>query len=162
METLYDCKGGRISVWPSGGCLPALGSLRHFPVAIIVARPLTEGSMQIVPFVYLRNVSDRPLLASRKDGDIDGLRIAKAQTVEGVVQTLLDGETTISLAPNGDAYLPLFLPRNAEAIEPENMMAVEIRWRFAQPRIWRVDRSINVAIRKRDLEMLIGGHLEVE
>jgi hypothetical protein len=93
---------------------------------------------------------------------MDGLRIAKGQTVEGVVQTLLDGETTISLAPNGDVYLPLFLPRNAEAIEPENMMAVEIRWRFAQPRIWRVDRSINVAIRKRDLENLLEGYLQAE
>jgi hypothetical protein len=121
-----------------------------------------EDSMQIVPFVYLRNVSDRPLLASWKDGNRDGLRIAKAQTAERVVRTLFNGETTVSLGPHGEAYLPLFLPRDKEAIEPENMMEMEIKWRFAQPRIWRVDRSVSVAIRKSDLEKLIDGYLKAE
>ena len=118
--------------------------------------------MQIVPFVYLRNVSDRPLLASWKDGNRDGLQIAKAQTAEGVVRKLLNGETTVSLGPHGEAYLPLFLPRDKEVIEPENMMEMEIKWRFAQPRIWRVDRSITVGIRKRDLEKFIDGYLKAE
>jgi hypothetical protein len=115
-----------------------------------------------MPFIYLRNVSDRPLLISWKHGDQNGLRIAKAQTILGVVQTLFDGEATLALGPNGEAYLPLFWPRDKEAIDPENMMEVKIKWRFAQPRIWRVDRSIPVAIRKRDLEHLIDGYLKAE
>lgn len=164
MESLYEVAKaiGSASGFLAASLLLWDRYVKHFPVAIIVARPLMEGSVQIVPFVYLRNVSDRPLLASWKDGNRNGLRIAKAQTAEGVVQTLFDGETTVALGPHGGAYLPLFLPREKEAIEPENMMEVEIKWRFAQPRIWRVDRSITVAIRKRDLENLIDGYLKAE
>jgi hypothetical protein len=67
-----------------------------------------------------------------------------------------------ALGPQAEAYLPLFWPREKEAIEPENMMEMKIKWRFAQPRIWRVDRSIPVAIRKRDQENLINGYRKAE
>jgi len=33
-------------------------------VAIIVALPLIDGSQQIVPFLFLKNASDRPILVS--------------------------------------------------------------------------------------------------
>jgi hypothetical protein len=164
MESLYEIVKavGSVSGILAGIFLLWDRCIKHFPVAIIVARPLTEGSAHIVPFIYLRNVSDRPLLVSWKDGDRNGLRIAKDQTAEGVVQTLFDGETTIALGPQAEAYLPLFWPREKEAIEPENMMEMKIKWRFAQPRIWRVDRSIPVAIRKRDLKNLINGYRKPE
>jgi hypothetical protein len=135
--------------------------VKHFPVAIIVARPLIPHSQQISPFVYLRNVSDRPILISWKDG-IEGLRVAKAQTAEGVVRTLFEGETTISLGPQAEAYLPLFLPRDRDEIDPDNMMELELKWRFAQPRVWRVDRRLPVTIRKSDLEKLIDGYMNTE
>lgn len=135
--------------------------VKHFPVAIIVPRPLMEGSREIMPFVYLRNVSDRPVLISWENG-VEGLRVAKAQTVEGVVETLFEGRTTISLGPQAEAYLPLFQPSNRDEIADDNMMEMEMKWRFAQPRIWRADRRLPVSIRKSDLQKMIDGYLDQE
>ncbi|KYH01705.1 hypothetical protein [Bradyrhizobium sp. DOA1] len=134
--------------------------VKHFPVAVIVARPLMPGSRQIVPFLLVKNSSDRPILVSWKDGDRSKMRVAKGQSVEGVLQTMFDGETTISLGASGEAVLPVFRPGNYDCIDPENQMELRLHWKFAQPRIWKTDRSIVVSIKKRDLDRLLGGYLE--
>lgn len=68
MESLYEIVKavGSVSGILAGIFLLWDRCIKHFPVAIIVARPLMEGSVQIVPFVYLRNVSDRPLLVMER------------------------------------------------------------------------------------------------
>jgi len=134
--------------------------IKHFPVAVIVATPFMEGSKNIVPILLIRNVSDRPILLSWKDGKLDQLRVGKEQSLEGVVRSVLNGETPVSLGPHAEARFPLFHPRNYDAIDADNVLEMIIKWRFAQPRIWKVDRTLNVWIRKRDLEALLEGYLE--
>ncbi|WP_441280126.1 hypothetical protein [Bradyrhizobium sp. 63_E2_N1_3] len=133
---------------------------KHVPVAVIVARPLMAGSRQIVPFLYLKNPSDRPILVSWKDGDHRKMRVAKGQSLEGVLQTMFDGDTTISLDGGAEAVLPIFRPREYDAISAESQIELCLRWKFAQPRIWKVDRSIVASIRKIDLDQLVEGYYE--
>jgi hypothetical protein len=135
---------------------------KHYPVAIIVARPLIDGSRQIVPFLHLKNSSDRPLLVSWSDGDLHKMRVGKGQTLDGILQTLLGGETTISLGPNGDALFPLFKPGAYDIIDVENQIELILRWKFAQPLVWRRVRPLVVSITKRDLDHLIDGYFERE
>jgi hypothetical protein len=59
---------------------------KHFPVAIIVARPLSHGSSQIVPFLLVKNVSDRPILITWNAGDSSRLRLAKDQSARGIMR----------------------------------------------------------------------------
>jgi hypothetical protein len=131
---------------------------KHYPVAIIVARPLTEGSATIVPSLLLKNLSERPILLSWADGNYTQLRIAKGQSVRAIMMSLFDGQTTIALSPKAEATLPLFKPSNYDDIDPENMLNLAIRWQFAQPIIWREPRTLWVRIRKRDLDALVEGY----
>jgi hypothetical protein len=95
---------------------------KHYPVAFIETRPLMEGSQNIVPFLFLKNVSARPILLSWPDGEIGKLRIAKDQSLHGVVRSLSSGETTIALSPQAEALLPIYKPQAFEEIDPENML----------------------------------------
>jgi hypothetical protein len=67
--------------------------VKHVPVAIIVARPLVEGSQQIAPFLLIKNASDRPVLLYWDNGDRTKLRVARDQTVRGTVESLVDGQS---------------------------------------------------------------------
>ncbi|UFW82886.1 hypothetical protein BjapCC829_23135 [Bradyrhizobium barranii] len=162
MDTLYEIAK---AVGAASGLL-AISLLlwdryvKHVPVAVIVARPLMAGSRQIVPFLHLKNPSDRPILVSWKDGDHRKMRVAKGQSLEGVLQTMFEGDTTISLDAGADAVLPIFKPRDYDNISPENQMELCLRWKFVQPRIWKVDRSIVASIKKIDLDRLIEGYRE--
>jgi hypothetical protein len=133
---------------------------KHYPVAFIEARPLIEGSQNIVPFLFLKNVSERPILLSWTDGDAAKLRIGRDQSSRGIMRTLFDGETTIALSPQGEAVLPMFRPQAYEVIDPENMMELDLRWQFAQPVLWRAPRKLRIKIRKRDLDDMIDGYIE--
>jgi len=133
--------------------------IKHFPSAIIVARPLMEGSAQIVPFLLIKNISDRPILVSWDDGDTTRLRIARDQSAQGMVHTLFCGQTVISLGPMREASLPVLRPGTYEQIDPENFLEIDLRWRFAQPRLWKVDRHLRVALRKLDLDAMIEGYI---
>ncbi|OPY95757.1 hypothetical protein A5906_07250 [Bradyrhizobium sacchari] len=162
MDTLYEIAK---AVGAASGLL-AISLLlwdryvKHVPVAVVVARPLMAGSRQIAPFLHLKNPSDRPILVSWNNGDYRKMRVAKGQSLEGVLQTMFDGETTISLDGGAEAVLPIFKPRDYDDISSESQIELCLRWKFAQPRIWKVDRSIVASIRKIDLDQLIDGYYE--
>ncbi|MCK1661268.1 hypothetical protein [Bradyrhizobium sp. 151] len=162
MDTLYEIAK---AVGAASGLL-AISLLlwdrytKHFPVAVIVARPLIPSSRQIVPFLHIKNSSDRPILVSWRDGDRSRMRVAKGQSLDGVLQTMFDGETTISLGASGEAVLPVFRPVDYDSIDSETQIELCLHWKFAQPRVWKADRSIVVSIKKNDLERLIEGYLE--
>ncbi|UQD69335.1 hypothetical protein JEY40_25320 [Bradyrhizobium japonicum] len=162
MDTLYEIAKaiGSVSGLVAIGVLLWDRYVKHFPVAVIVARPLMPGSRQIVPFLHVKNSSDRPILVSWKDGDRSKMRVARGQSIDGVLQTMFDGATTISLGASGEAVLPVFRPGDYDRIDPENQIELCLHWKFAQPRIWKADRSIVVSIRKIDLDRLIDGYLE--
>jgi hypothetical protein len=132
---------------------------KHYPVALIVARPLVDGSRNIVLFLAVKNVSDRPILFSWNAGDSTKLRLAKDQSIEGIVRSLVYDQTTISIGPQGDVSLPVLKPGNYDDIDLENYMEIELSWKFTQPLVWTRERPLRVSIRKRDLENLIEGYM---
>jgi hypothetical protein len=68
---------GSISGILAAGFLIRDRYVKHFPLAIIVARPLMHGSINIQPFLFVKNVSDRPILVSWENPrDQNQLRIA--------------------------------------------------------------------------------------
>ena len=131
---------------------------KHYPMAFIEARPLVEGGNHIASFLVLKNVSQRPISVSWTDGQSDQLIVAKDQSAESIFRYLCEGETTISLAPQDEAVLPLLKPQTYGQIDAENMMEVELLWRFAQPLLWQSPRRLPVRIKKRDFEALIEGY----
>lgn len=131
---------------------------KHFPLAIIVAQPLMPGSQNIVLFLGVANFSDRPILVSWKNKDVTRFRIGKSQSVRGVLETLFEDETTVALGPKQEVFLPLFKPTNFDNIDPDNPLEINLRWRFAQPRIWTADRKIRVWVRKRDLDHMVNNY----
>jgi hypothetical protein len=132
--------------------------VKHVPMAIIVARPLIDGSQQIVPFLFLKNASDRPILVSW-DNDRTKLLVAKDQTLQGIF-SYLSGETLISLGSEAEVFLPVLKPSTYNEIDSDNRMELELRWRFAQPRFWVADRRLRISLRKRDLEGMIDGFMD--
>jgi hypothetical protein len=133
--------------------------VKHFPVAIILARPFIDGSQQIVPFLLIKNVGDRPILISWDNGDRSKLCVAKDQSVRGMLHTFGHDQTVVSLGPGLETYLPVLKPSNYEEIDPDNMLELHLRWKFAQPRVWRVDRRISVSLCKRDFDNMIDGYI---
>src|SRR5581483_7482919 len=132
---------------------------KHHPVALFEAHPLVEGGSKIEVFVRLKNVSDRPVLLSWPNSQGRGLYIARNDSAEGIMNYLSEGETTIALSSQGEKVFPLLRPSAYSEIDSENMMELEIRWQIAQPIVWRKPRMLRVAIRKRDFEALIEGHI---
>jgi hypothetical protein len=133
--------------------------VKHVPVAIIVARPLIDGSQQIVPFLFLKNASDRPILVSW-DNDRTKLRVGKDQSSRAILRSLGEDQTVVSLGPEAEAYLPVFKPNTYEEIDPDNVMELQLRWRFAQPRIWVAERRLRISLCKRDFEEMIDGFID--
>jgi hypothetical protein len=133
---------------------------KHFPVAIMLARPLIDGSREIVPFLLIKNVSDRPILISWDNGDRANLRVAKDQSIDGIVHSLSDGQTVVSLGPEAEAYLPVLKPGNYVEIDPDNVLELHLKWKFAQPRVWMADRQLTVSLRKRDFDNMIEGFMD--
>jgi hypothetical protein len=132
---------------------------KHYPVAVIEARPLIEGGANIGHFLFLKNVSDRPILLSWTDGQTDRLKIARDHSARNIMRSLFAGETTIALAPQAATRLPVIKPRMYADVDPENILQLEIRWQFAQPILWRKARSLWVRIRKADFEALVDGYV---
>jgi hypothetical protein len=111
---------------------------KHFPIAIIVARPVMPGSVNVNHRLLLKNVSDRPILITWEHGDRTQLRVAKDDSIHGVVRSQLRGETVVALDAGDEVFL---------------------RWRFAQPRVWKPDRTIPISIRKRDFDAMVDAYL---
>src|SRR5436190_16240467 len=103
--------------------------IKNRPVALIVARPLVPESRRILHFLYVKNVSDRPILVSWQNrSEKNRLRIGKDQTISGIVDVMHEDETIVSLGPKAEAYLPLIRPGNYAEIDPDNLLEVTLRW----------------------------------
>ena len=154
METLFDIVKtvGALSGLFASAVLIWDRYAKHLPVAIIVARPLSHGSSQIVPFLLVKNVSDRPILITWNAGDSSRLRLAKDQSARAILRGIIDDETIISLGPESEALLVLFKPSAYDEIDAENSLEIDIRWKFAQPRIWNAERRI--------IDNMLDGHIE--
>jgi hypothetical protein len=132
---------------------------KHFPVAIIVARPLTSASVNIVHRLSLQNVSDRPVLITWEHSDRAQLRVAKDDSIHGIVKSQLEGETVIAVEAGEEFLLPILKPSNYDDIDRDNVLQIRLRWRFAQPRVWKSDRTILVSIKKRDFDSMVDAYM---
>jgi hypothetical protein len=112
-----------------------------------------------VHFLLIKNVSDRPILVSWEKGDANKLRIARSQSVRGVVETMVGTEIVVALGPEIKVVLPLFKPGNYDRIAPDDILEIDLHWRFAQPRIWKRDRTIHVRISKRDFDYMVDNYI---
>jgi hypothetical protein len=133
--------------------------VKHFPLAIIVARPVMPGSRNIVPSLYVKNVSDRPILILWSNEDATQLRIGRDQSEHGLISAMLEDETIVALGPASETYLPLIRPGNYDEIDADNVLQIGLRWRFAQPRIWKADRKIRVWVLKRNLDFMVNHYV---
>jgi hypothetical protein len=133
--------------------------VKHFPLAIFVARPLMPGSQNVVPFLFIKNVSDRPILVTSERGGPSEFTIARDQTLRGVITSIVADKVIVVVDAGGEAYLPVFKPKAFAEIDPWNMMELSLRWRFAQPVLWRPDRNLRVSIKKADFELMIENYM---
>jgi hypothetical protein len=133
--------------------------VKHFPLAIIVPRPIVPYSQNIEPFLFLKNLSDRPILISWANSDPARLRIAKDHSVRGIVKSIVGDETVIALGAGTEVLLPVMRPRSYAEIDADNMLEMNLRWRFAQPMVWKVDRNLPISIRKRDFDSMVENYM---
>ena len=132
---------------------------KHFPVAIIVAQPIIPGSVNISHRLYLKNVSDRPILISWEHGGMNQLRVAKDRSTHGILRSQRKGKTIVSLDAGTEVFLPILKPSNYNEIDPDNSLQIALRWRFAQPRVSKPDRVIPVWIKKRDFDNIVDAYM---
>jgi hypothetical protein len=150
---------GSISGLLTGAFLVRDRYIKHFPLAIIVGRPLMPGSRNIEPYLYVKNVSDRPILVLWENNDPTQLRIGKDQSFDGLVEAMSEDETVIALGPATEAFLPVIRPSNYDDVDPNNVLEIHPRWRFAQPRVWKADRKIPVWVLKRNLDYMVNNYM---
>jgi len=87
------------------------------------------------------------------------LRVAKDDSIHGVVRSQVRGETVVALDAGDEVFLPILKPSNYDEIDADNVLQIALRWRFAQPRVWKPDRTIPISIRKRDFDAMVDAYL---
>jgi len=125
------------------------------PSAVVLARPIMEGSKTLVPVLAVRNISNRPIIMRWRHGPGPGFRLAKNDTSRGVIETLFAGDATATIDPEATRIFHLLKPNDYDEIDPDNVIELEITWKFAQPIILQTERRIRIAIRKSNLEALV-------
>ncbi|WEZ83514.1 hypothetical protein P6U16_01260 [Rhizobium sp. 32-5/1] len=136
--------------------------MRHAPLAYVVTTPFMEHGSRYA-YVRIDNRSPRPILISWPSGIQDNrFTIGKDHSSRSIVEALLDGERAIAVDGNSTRDLVLLKPPNFGSMPLEGEADVVIRWRFAQPLIWKRERSITVRISKGDLLLLLDEKPNVE
>ena len=125
------------------------------PSAIVLAQPVMAGSKNLTPILAIRNVADRPIIVSWRHGPDTGFRLAKDDSVKGIVQTMFPGEATAIVEPDSTRHFHLLKPGNYDEISQENVIDLQMCWKFAQPIVWQARRKIRLSIRKADLEAML-------
>lgn len=125
---------------------------RMTPAAVVVMRPVSEGGRVLSPHLSIRNPADRPILVRWENGSRQGrFSLAKDWSTRSIVVSALGGETTAVVDAGETKEFPLHKPEDAGRIDPDNLIEVDLYWRFAQPKIWKRDRRIRVALPKRSM-----------
>ncbi|WP_050420301.1 hypothetical protein [Bradyrhizobium tropiciagri] len=134
---------------------------KHYPTAIMVAGPLIEGSSNITHFLWLKNYSERPIIVSWQH-ESNHLHLAKDDSARSIMHSVLPGESAVSLGPNAETQLRVIKPSNHDSIDPDNSLELRLRWRFAQPIIWKADRTIRIWMRKRDFDDMTENYVKAQ
>ncbi|TYR32090.1 hypothetical protein FY036_13480 [Mesorhizobium microcysteis] len=157
METLWDTIQGVGAIVGLATGLFVLWDrvFRFSPTAIVVVRPLLPGGMPKGTYLQISNPSDRPIIVSWRAGmRPNEFSIAEDHQTRSIVAALLEGGRSTVIDPASHRELLLLKPSNVDVIDPDNTIECEIYWRYAQPKIWKRDRRLSVAISKRSMMIL--------
>lgn len=147
---------GSIVGFVTGGFVIWERFFRYQPSAFVVAKPLIPGGAQKACYLRVVNRSERPILFSWPTGMEDNaLRIASDHSTRSIVKSLLHGEKAVALDGGEEAIFPILKPGNWHALDLDQTMETLVRWRFAQPMIWKRDRTFRVSISKRSYLLLL-------
>lgn len=131
---------------------------KHYPIAIIISKPIFEPGGDAFSKLRLTNPSDRPMLVSWEMGMRNGLfSIAKDDALKNIIISALPGTATIVLDAGETRELELMRPDNIGDIDDDNRIECELMWWFAQPILWQRSRRLRVGMRKRDYLLLAPG-----
>jgi hypothetical protein len=128
---------------------------RHSPTAVLVTRPLIPGGHTKGVYLQVTNRADRPILLSWENGLAPGrFGIARDHSIEAIVVSTLEGRSTIVLDSGEVKELLVLRPPDRHRIDPENYVGCELFWAYAQPKLWKPDRRIRVAVPMKSLRAL--------
>lgn len=130
---------------------------RHTPQAIVVSRPLMEGSSNIVARLAIKNLASRPIVISWENGAANHLRLAVDDSIHGIVSSLFEGRKVLAINAEETREFVILRPYNFPDINPDDWLYMRLNWKFAQPILWQPMRKIMVALQKHDFELLDGG-----
>ena len=133
---------------------------RHYPQALFSPKPLGGFGRQTV-MLSVSNRSDRPMLVKFENGSVNGhFRAARDDSSHAIITATLPGETWIPIDAGDTRTFPLLKPPNYEHLGDDSQIALRLWWRFAQPILWRGDRSIQMSIEKSTYQRLIEDRIQ--
>jgi hypothetical protein len=129
----------------------------QFPTAIMIGAPL-GGFGQRASYLRITNRSDRPILLwFDTTDDASQFRIAIDHSARSIISSVMRGTTIFTLDPKEERDFPVINSPNFVETHIDSQIEARLRWRFAQPILWRAERRLVVSITKRDYLALIDG-----
>lgn len=129
---------------------------RRIPVAIVVPRKAFALGRDLAQFVQIKNPSDRPLIVTFLDNEAQNeLRVMMDSSIRSAVVAAMGRSAETIIDAGERVEFRLAKRADHDEIDPENHLLVRFRWRYAQPFLWRAERTARIVIRKRDYDALV-------
>ena len=129
---------------------------RNAPSAFIISTPLAPGGVPKAAYLRVVNRSERPLILSWPTGISENdLRLSVDHTLDQIVAATLDGTKSTAVGGNEQADFVVFKPERFDRMDKDQIMELEVLWRFAQPVIWQRERKLRVRISKKSYQLLV-------
>ncbi|GHD07694.1 hypothetical protein ACFOEZ_04115 [Tianweitania populi] len=136
-------------------------SMRHYPFAVVTARPMIPNGMNYHALLFIENPSPRPIILEWKNGAGPGqLRVAVDNSARGIIKSILEGRSTLVLDQKSTVELVLLKPSDYAELPADQTVTYEIGWQYAQPSLYKPKRHLRGGIAKRDLQTLLRENLE--
>jgi len=133
---------------------------REAPLAVIIPKSLTPGSVTKVCRLRIINRSPRPILISWTAGDYAcNFAISKDDSLREVISAVVPGEVVHVVNGQTTTDLTLFPPSRLNEIDLDNVIEADVRWIFAQPLVWKLPRKLPIKITKRAYLALVGNEV---
>ena len=129
----------------------------QFPTAIMIGAPL-DGFGRRSSYLRIANRSERPILLwFDTTDDASQFRIAIDHSPRSIISSVIRGTTVFTLYPKEVRDFPVIRSPNFAETHIDGQIEARLRWRFAQPILWRAERRLVVSITKRDYLALVEG-----
>ncbi|NRP19275.1 hypothetical protein LPJGGPFB_02530 [Ensifer adhaerens] len=130
--------------------------LRYTPSAFLIAQPYIPGGAQKGAYLRIINRSERPIIVRWPTGMKDHtLSIARDHSTRSIIRTILEGDLATAIDGSSEHLFPVHTPNNFPEIPNDGTMSIEVSWRFAQPLIYKHDRTLKVSISKEAYRVLL-------